>query len=160
MLAGFCLWLWPFQARAGHADLATIGLIQVESSYGVEATADRFESILEDRGLALFSRLDHAAGAASVGQSLRPTELILFGNPAAGTPLMQCAQTVAIDLPQKALIWEDTQGTVWFGYNQPAYLQQRHQIEGCDPLLERITGVLAALADAATQPDEVSNSGA
>lgn len=90
----------------------------------------------------------------SLDLELRPTELIVFGNPAVGTPLMQCQQSVAIDLPQKALIWQDAQDRVWLGYNQPAYLKQRHSIEGCDDLLDRIAGVLDGLAQAATDPDE------
>jgi uncharacterized protein (DUF302 family) len=132
--------------------------VRVESPYSVEVTADRFEAILQERGLTLFNRIDHAAGGASVGEALRPTELIIFGNPAVGTPLMQCAQSVAIDLPQKALIWEDAEGQVWFGYNQPAYLRERHDISGCDQLLERIANVLDNLATATTQLDESGQS--
>ena len=95
-------------------------MINVKSVHSVAQTADRLEKVLEAKGMTLFTRIDHAAGAAKVGEELRPTELLIFGNPKVGTPLMQCSQTVAIDLPQKALIWEDNEGSVWFSYNDPA----------------------------------------
>jgi uncharacterized protein (DUF302 family) len=77
--------------------------------------------------------------------------VVIFGNPKVGTPLMQCAQSVAIDLPQKALVWEDSDGTVWLGYNDPDYLKQRHSIEGCDQVIEKVKGALAGFAKAATE---------
>jgi uncharacterized protein (DUF302 family) len=83
---------------------------------------------------------------------MRPTELIIFGNPKVGTPLMQCAQSAAIDLPQKALIWEDANGEVWLSYNNPAYLVERHKVTGCEPVVEKITTALANFAKVATQP--------
>ena len=82
----------------------------------------------------------------------RPTQLVIFGNPKVGAPLMQCAQSVAIDLPQKALITQDAQGRVWLSYNDPAYLRQRHHIEGCKPVLAKVSGALAKFARAATRP--------
>ncbi|NJL61169.1 MAG: DUF302 domain-containing protein [Methylacidiphilales bacterium] len=85
-------------------------------------------------------KIDHAAGAKSINQELRPTQLIIFGNPAAGTPLMQCNQTAGIDLPQKALIWQDEQGQVWFGYNSPKYLMARHQLKDCgEEAIQKLT---------------------
>ena len=84
------------------------------------------------------------------GLSLRPTELLIFGNPKIGTPLMNCAQSVAIDLPQKMLAWQDEAGTTYLGWNDPGYLQNRHAIEGCDEILQTVTGALANFAKAAT----------
>ena len=125
-------------------------IVAVKSPYSVEQTSDRLEAIIKEKGLNFFARINHAANAEKVELELRPTELLLFGNPAAGTPIMNCAQTAAIDLPQKALIWEDENQQVWLGYNPPSYLQKRHDIEGCEPVLEKVTGLLANLAAAAT----------
>ncbi len=89
------------------------GIISVKSSHEVKATADRLENVLNQKGMTVFIRIKHAEGAQKVGKKLRPTELVIFGNPKVGTPLMQCSQSTAIDLPQKALIWEDEKGQVW-----------------------------------------------
>lgn len=128
-------------------------MITLKSSHNVTKTADRLEALLKAKGMKIFTRIDHAAGAKSVGKNLRPTELVVFGNPKIGTPLMQCAQTVALDLPQKALIWEDEQGSVWFTYNNPAYLAQRHSIMGCEAVLNKINGALGKFATKATHKD-------
>ena len=120
-------------------------LIFRDSPYSVQETGDRLESVLKKKGLRVFNRIDHTAGAASVGEQLRPTQVIIFGNPKAGTPLMQCQQSVAIDLPQKALIWEDEQGQVRLAYNNPRYLVARHSITGCDQVIENIEKALAAI---------------
>jgi uncharacterized protein (DUF302 family) len=128
---------------------AAEGVISVESKYSVNDTADRFEDFIKAKGLKLLARIDHAKNAASAQLTLRPTQLILFGNPKIGTPLMNCAQTVAIDLPQKALFWEDESGKVWLSYNDPVFIKQRHEIKGCDPVIEKIKDVLGALARAA-----------
>jgi len=125
------------------------GEVVKASSYSVVETADRFETILNDKGLTLFARIDHTANAKSVDMTLRPTELIVFGNPKLGTPLMQCEQLVALDLPQKLLIWEDDQGKVWVTYNSPSYLQKRHSVKGCDEVLAKITKALDRLVKAA-----------
>lgn len=132
---------------------AADGLITVKSQHSVAATADRLERILNEKGMTVFDRINHAAGAESVGMELRPTELVVFGNPKVGTPLMQCAQSVAIDLPQKMLVWEDENGQVWLGYNDPQYLKTRHGIEGdkCDEVIARIEGALGNFAGAAAQ---------
>lgn len=125
---------------------ATDGLISVRSPYPVDKTIDRLESGTKERGLKVFARIDHAAGAASVGKSLRPTELLIFGNPQGGTPLMECAQSAGIDLPLKALAWQDAQGQVWLGYNDPAYLARRHGITGCPavgPISKALSGLVA-----------------
>ena len=128
------------------------GTITVKSAHDVQATADRLQQALEAKGMTLFARIDHAQGAKKVGKELRPTELLIFGNPKVGAPLMQCGQSVAIDLPMKALVWEDADGQVWFTYNSPAYLQRRHAIEGCEPVLNKIDKALANFSKAATAP--------
>lgn len=126
------------------------GLVTVKSNHSVAATADRFAALVKEKGLNLFARIDHTANAAKAELELKPTQVILFGNPKAGTPLMNCAPTVAIDLPQKALFWEDNNGDTWLGYNDPSYLKARHDIVDCDPVLEKISGLLNSLATAAT----------
>ena len=128
------------------------GLISVKSAHDVKTTADRLESALKQKGMNVFIRIDHAQGAQNVGKELRPTELVIFGNPKVGTPLMQCRQSVAIDLPQKALIWQDQNGHVWLSYNDPDYLVQRHGITGCDEVVKKVKGALRNFAKAATMP--------
>lgn len=135
---------------AGLAQAAD-GLIAVKSSYSVPATADKLVAVLGEKGMTVMNRIDHSAGAEAAGSYLRPTQLVIFGNPKVGTPLMRCAQSVAVDLPQKALIWEDDEGQVWLGYNDPAYLKARHGIDGCDEVLAKVTGALASFAEAATR---------
>ena len=126
---------------------AADGLVQVKSELCVKATADKLDELARQRGLTVFARIDHAAGAAKVGKTLRPTQLLIFGNPKAGTPFMQCSQTVAIDLPLKALVWEDESGQVWVGYNDPAYVAARHEITQC-PVVENIRKALSSLIEA------------
>jgi uncharacterized protein (DUF302 family) len=128
------------------------GIVKVKSNYSVEETVKRFESIAKEQGLNIFGTVNHQAGAESVNQELRPTQVIIFGNPRAGTPLMQCNQTAGIDLPQKALIWQDENGDVFLAYNSPNYLSRRHKLTGCaDEPLERIDNALKMLAQKATQ---------
>ena len=131
---------------------AADGLISVKSSHTVKATADRLENILKQKGMTVFIRIDHAAGARKVDQKLRPTELIVFGNPKVGTPLMLCNQGVGIDLPQKALIWQDDQGQVWLTYNDPDYLSQRHGLSECAEVVNKVKKALSDFALAATMP--------
>jgi uncharacterized protein (DUF302 family) len=126
------------------------GLISIRSAHDVNSTADRLENILKTKGMTVFTRINHTEGASSVGKTLRPTELLVFGNPKVGTPLMQCAQSVAIDLPQKALIWEDENGQTWLSYNDPSYLAKRHDIKNCDEVLDKIRGALGKFSEAAT----------
>ncbi len=128
------------------------GLISVKSSHDVEATAGRLENILKQKGMNVFIRINHAAGARSVGKDLRPTELVVFGNPKVGTPLMQCNQSVAIDLPQKALIWQDEKEQVWLTYNDPEYLAQRHGLDSCADIIKKVAEALSNFAKAATMP--------
>jgi len=126
---------------------AADGLVEVKSPHSAKETMNRLEDIVKQRGLNAFARIDHAAGAAKVGKSLRPTELLIFGNPKGGTPLMECAQTAGIDLPLKALVWEDDAQQVWLGYNDPKYLAQRHGIADC-PAVENLRKALAGLVEA------------
>jgi len=121
----------------------------LESSHSVADTITKLEGILEGKGMTIFARIDHAAGAAKVDMELRPTEVLIFGNPKAGTPLMLCSQTIGIDLPLKMLAWEDEAGKVWLGYNTPSFLKERHSTEGCDKVFENITGALAKFSEAA-----------
>jgi len=128
------------------------GLISIKSPHDVKTTADRLETTLTEKGMTVFIRINHAEGAQKVGMQLRPTEILIFGNPKVGTPLMQCSQSVAIDLPQKALIWEDETGQVWLSYNDPRYLVKRHKIQGCDEAVTKIENALSSFAQAATMP--------
>jgi uncharacterized protein (DUF302 family) len=128
--------------------LAADGLVALKSPHAAKATMDRLEAALKDKGLTIFARIDHAAGAAKIGKQLRATELLIFGNPQGGTPFMECSQTVGIDLPLKALVWQDESGQVWLGYNDPAYLARRHGAEQC-PVAAGLTKALAAFAQQA-----------
>lgn len=125
---------------------ASEGMIRVKSAHSVTETADRLEKILKSKGMSVFARIDHAAGAEKAGLSLPPTQLLIFGNPKVGSPLMQCSPDIAIDLPQKALIAEHGDGSVWISYNDPAYLKLRHGTKGCDPVFEKVAGALANFA--------------
>ncbi len=107
------LWLW------GACAMAADGLTTIPSSFAPKDTMDRLEAEIKARGMTVFARIDHAAGAAQVGLPLRPTELLIFGNAKGGTPLMQSDQAVGIDLPLKALVWEDANGKTWLSYNDP-----------------------------------------
>jgi uncharacterized protein (DUF302 family) len=121
------------------------GLIQILSRYSVTETVDRLTAAFSSKGLQLFALIDHSGEAEKVGLNMRPTKLLIFGSPKGGTPLMVAAPTLAIDLPLKALVWEDEAGKVWLAYNSPEYLQQRHgfpadlikNIAGAGPLLQK-----------------------
>ena len=138
-----------FFASVTYADN---GIISIRSSHDVKTTVDRLEKKLREKGMTVFIRINHAEGAQKVGKKLRPTELIIFGNPKVGTPLMQCGQSVAIDLPQKALIWQDETGQVWLTYNDPKYLASRHNIKECSEVIEKIEKALGNFARMATMP--------
>ena len=129
--------------------VAAEGLINVPSAFTVEETADRMERILNEKGMTIFNRIKHSEGASKVDIELRETELIIFGNPKVGSPLMKCQQSVAIDLPQKALIWRDENSRVWISYNDPEYLKNRHNITGCDEVISRIEKALSGISKAA-----------
>jgi uncharacterized protein (DUF302 family) len=136
--------LVAFASLASAAD----GVIEVKSPFDASETMNRLEEIVKQRGLNVFARVDHAAAAAKIGKTLRPTEVLIFGNPQGGTPFMECAQSVGIDLPLKALVWEDAASQVWLAYNDPAFLARRHGVAQC-PAAENLRRALAAIAEAA-----------
>lgn len=123
------------------------GLAIYPSLYGPTETMDRLRGALTSRDITVLARIDHAQAAAKVGMTLRPTEVIIFGNPRAGTPLMQARQTIGIDLPLKALVWQDDEGKAWLAYNKPTWLATRHGVEaGADRFLRAMTETLDAVA--------------
>lgn len=134
------------------AAYATDGMISIQSAHSVAATMDRLEKALSGAGFKIFARVDHAAGAKSVDMTLPPTELLIFGKPAAGTKLMESQRTVGIDLPLKYLVWKDADGKVLVGWNDPAWLAQRHGIEDRAPVIGKIQGALQKFAKGASQP--------
>jgi uncharacterized protein (DUF302 family) len=143
LTAAICLW--------GVQAMAADGLTTIRSSYGPKDTMNRLEAEVEAKGMTVFARIDHAAGAAGVGLSLRPTALLIFGNAKGGTPLMQSIQTIGIDLPLKALIWQDASGYTWLSYNDPSWLAKRHGAgPEIDPTLKALSAALSAVARTAT----------
>jgi uncharacterized protein (DUF302 family) len=112
---------------------------------------DRLEAEIRKQGMTVFARIDHTGGAAKVGLELRPTELIIFGNARGGTPLMQSMQTVGIDLPLKALVWEDASGTTWLSYNEPSWIAQRHGVANAEPVVSKMTAALRAMSRKAVE---------
>ena len=131
--------------------MAADGLTTLPSSHGPKDTMDRLETEVKARGMSIFARIDHAAGAAQVGLSLRPMELLIFGNAKGGTPLMQQVQTIGIDLPLKALVWQDASGATWLSYNDPAWTVQRHGLdEQAKATANAMTAALQAIAGTAT----------
>ncbi len=138
-----------FFATGTYADN---GLITAPSAHDVKTTVDRLESLLRGKGMTIFVRINHTEGAKKVGKTLRPTELLIFGNPKVGTPLMNCKQSVAIDLPQKALVSEDNKGQVWITYNDPNYLATRHGIKECGDVIKKIEHALRSVTQGAAKP--------
>ena len=127
------------------------GLVTLSSSYGPKETMERLVAAVEARGMTVFARVDHAAGARSAGLELRPTELLMFGNPHGGTPLMQAAQTIGIDLPLRVLVWQDEALQTRLSYDDPGLLAERHHLGDANgPALAALTAALAAVAQAAT----------
>jgi uncharacterized protein (DUF302 family) len=133
-------------------DLADVEPVTLPSSHGVSQTVERFKELLEKKNIQLFAHIDHAAEAEKVGLSLRPTQVLIFGNPKAGTPLMQSQQTIGLDLPLRVLIWEDSEGKVWLTYRRVAELAQQHHLVGHDETVKALDDGLAALARAVTGP--------
>jgi uncharacterized protein (DUF302 family) len=130
------------------------GLTILPSARGARETMDRLAAAVAAAGMSVFARIDHAAGAEAAGLTLAPMEALLFGSPKAGTPLMEAAKTTGIDLPLKALVWEDNAGQVWLAYNQPAWIAKRHDLGiGAAPILKAMTDALAKVADAAVLPE-------
>lgn len=129
--------------------MAAEGLINVQSDFNVKETTERLESILNEKGMTIFNQINHSDAAQKVGVELRKTRLIIFGNPKVGSPLMQCQQSIAIDLPQKAIIWEDDKSKVWISYNDPRFLGKRHNIIGCDEVITKVEKALSGITKAA-----------
>ena len=129
------------------------GLTTMASRFGPKETMDRLETEIRAHGMEVFARIDHAAGAAEIGLALRTTELIIFGNPRGGTPLMQSVQTVGIDLPLKALVWQDGAGKTWLAYNEPSWLAQRHGVANKDAAVSKMAEMLSALSRKAANPE-------
>ena len=131
--------------------MAAQGLTTIPSSYGPKDTMDRLKAAVEAKGMTVFARIDHAAGASAVGQSLPPTEVLIFGNAKGGTPLMQSVQAIGLDLPLKALVWQDPSGRTWLSYNDPDWLAKRYGLSGeTAAAVGIITAALDAVARAAT----------
>lgn len=129
------------------------GLITIPSSHGPQETMAKLEAEVTAKGMIVFAHVDHAAGAAAVGLSLLPTDLLIFGNAKGGTPLMQSTQTVGIDLPLKVLVWQDAFGKTWLSYNDPSWIAKRHGLgPEADGVVKTLTAALAAVAAAATGP--------
>lgn len=147
--------LTPVAALLVSASLASAvaqenGLIVKPSAHGVIETVDRLERILDEKGIDVMARIDHAENALKVGKELKPTELLVFGNPNLGTPLMESARSIAIDLPMKALAWEDEEGRIWLAYNDPRWLAARHGAAGEDEIIRQMSGALDQITDGAT----------
>lgn len=138
-----------FITSSAHAADA---LVTKKSSHSVTVTADRFAAALKEKGITLVARVNHAGAAKQVGMELRPTELLIFGNPKLGTPLMQSNQTAGIDLPLKALIWQDAKGDVWIGYVSPETVVARHGIADRAEVVKKMTGALEGLCAGAAKP--------
>ncbi|HXB60810.1 MAG TPA: DUF302 domain-containing protein [Candidatus Acidoferrales bacterium] len=126
------------------------GLTTIKSNFTPDETVRRLETEIKAHGMTVMARIDHAALAAEAGLILRPTEVIIFGNPRGGTPLMQASQTIGIDLPLKALVWQDAAGKTWLSWNEPAWLVQRHEIGGAENTVAAMTRGLRDIAAKAT----------
>jgi uncharacterized protein (DUF302 family) len=122
------------------------GLTSIQSSFGPKETMDRLEAEIRTRGLNVFARIDHSAGAAEVGLTLPPTELIIFGSARGGTPLMQSVQAVGIDLPLKMLVWQESADKTWLSYNEPGWIARRHNVANAEPVVNSMDALLTAIA--------------
>jgi uncharacterized protein (DUF302 family) len=141
-----------FAALAATTAQAADGLIAMKSPHSAKETMNRFEVMAQEKGNKVIARVDHSATAKNVGKTLRPTEVLVFGNAQGGTALMECAQSMGMDLPQKAFAWEDDKGQVWLAVNDMAYMAKRHGITAPCPAVEGVGKALAGLAAAAVAP--------
>ncbi|QKI88153.1 DUF302 domain-containing protein [Thiomicrorhabdus xiamenensis] len=124
------------------------GVITLRSAFSVTESIDNLEREVHKKKMNIFARINHSAGAQKIGSELRPTELLIFGSPQGGTPLMECTQVIGLDLPLKALAWEDENGVVWLSFNDLTYLAERHQISDC-PNLDKLNNVMKTLIQTA-----------
>ena len=129
------------------------GMVHRSSPYCVEETLEKLGAVLQSLGIPILARIDHSGGAAAMGLAMKPTKLVIFGNAKAGTPLMLAAPTLALDLPLKALVWEDAEGKVWVSYNTPEYLQERHGFPR--ELMANIAGIRVIVDEAVRQAQPV-----
>jgi uncharacterized protein (DUF302 family) len=155
LIAGLSLFI-P-QVNAGKERTVTSSdrdteLVTLPSAHGVKETVERLKALLAQKKIQVFAHIDHAAEAEKVGLTLRPTQVLIFGNPKAGTPLMQSRQSIGLDLPLRALVWQDEAGRVWLSYRPVTLLAQRHRVAGQDQTVKALDDGLAALARAATAP--------
>jgi uncharacterized protein (DUF302 family) len=128
------------------------GLVAIKSVHSAKVTMDKFEEAVKAASMNIFARVDHAAGAQRIGKTLRSTEVLIWGSPPGGTPMLECTQTVGIDLPQKALVWQDAKGDVYLGWNDPAYLiNVRHNTPGCEAVSANVGKAIAGFAKKATE---------
>ena len=126
------------------------GMIAIKSVHDTKTTMDRFEAAVRAKDMTVFARINHEAGAAKIGKTLRPTEVLIWGSPQGGTPMMLCAQTAGIDLPQKALVWQDEKGVVYVGWNDPVHLVAiRHETPGCEAVTRQIAAAIRGFAQQA-----------
>lgn len=151
----FLLSLLILFALPMSSSFADDGVLVVKpSAHSVSVTLDRLQGIMKKKGITIFARVDHSGGAKKVDMDLAPTQLLIFGNPKLGTPLMLSNQKIGIDLPLKALAWKDKDGKVWLAYTDPAYLKKKHSISDKDKVFEKMAGALDKLTDAATKADK------
>ncbi len=128
------------------------GMIAVKSAHSAKITMDKFEAAVKAANMNVFARVDHAAGAQRIGQTLRPTEVLIWGSPQGGTPMLLCAQTVGIDLPQKALVWQEANGDVYLGWNDPVHLvTNRHETKGCEAVTQNVAKAIVGFVAQATK---------
>jgi uncharacterized protein (DUF302 family) len=151
LLGGCAASVGSASAAPSMADKSPDGLITLASPRSPKDTMDKLEATVKERGFAVVARVDHAAGATRVGKTLRPTELIIFGNPAGGTPLMECAQSAGIDLPLKALVWADAAGKTQLGYIDPSVIAKRHAVPDC-PAAANMSKALDGLMKSVVAP--------
>jgi uncharacterized protein (DUF302 family) len=142
--------MFDLERTMNASDLADGALVTLPSAHGTSETVERLKSLLAQKGIQVFAHIDHAAGAQKVGLDLRPTQVFIFGNPQAGTPLMQSQQTIGLDLPLRILVWEDAAGKVWLTYRRVDSLVQQHHVIGRDEAVKALDAGLAGLARAAT----------
>ena len=147
-----CLLLLPMCLLAPLTMAEGNGLISIKSAHSVSVTLDRLQDLLTKKGITIVTRWQHDTGAKKVGIPLRPTELLIFGNPKLGSHFFTSQQTAGIDLPMKALAWEDENGQVWLSYNDPQYIADRHGIKNRSVIVDKMTAALDKLTRAATEP--------
>lgn len=140
-----------FALALSYSALAADGLMTKASKHSVAATMDRIENIAKEKGMTIFARIDHAAGAEKVGMKMPAAQVMIFGNPKGGTPLMLASPSASLDLPLRVAVWEDAQGKVWVGYNSVSFVRDRHAIGGKDELVKTLDGALDGITNKAVE---------